>query len=147
MATVSYSDSYLKSKGQLDVPQGFLCAVYDSASTGDGNLGSGDIWEALSIPAGAVVTEVGLSVMTAEGGAATVDVGTTGGTADGFLDGADINVTAGITYNSLNAATGADTFSGGYYFSSADTIDVKTTAACDAAKIMVWCRYFDSKAG
>ena len=147
MATTSYSDSYLKSKGQLDVPQGFLCSVYDSASTGDGNLDAADIWEALTIPAGSVVTEVGMAILTAEGGTATADVGLTGVSADGFLDGVNLNAAAGICYHSVNAATGADTYSSGHYFSSSDTIDVLFNNAMDAGKYMVWCRYFDSKAG
>ncbi len=147
MATVSYSDSKLKSKGQLDVPHGFMAAVYDSASTGDGNLAADDVWEALNIPAGSVVTEVGVAIITAEGGTATVDVGITGVSADGFLDGVNLNAAAGICYHSVNAASAADTHSSGRYFSTADTIDLLFKNAMDAGKYMVWCRYFDSKAG
>jgi hypothetical protein len=147
MATVSYADSYLKSLGVLDVPQGFMCSVYDSLSAGDGNLSAADIWEALSIPAGSVVTEVGIAILTAEGGTATADVGLTGVSADGFLDGVNLNAAAGICYNSLNTSAAADTYSSGHYFSSADTIDVLFNNAMDAGKYMVWCRLFDSKAG
>jgi len=147
MATVSYADSYLKSLGVLDIPQGFMCSVYDSLSAGDGNLSAADIWEALSIPAGSVVTEVGIAILTTESGTATADVGLTGVSADGFLDGVDLTAAAGICYNSLNAATGADTYSSGHYFSSADTIDVLFNNAMNEGKYMVWCRLFDSKAG
>lgn len=147
MATVSYADSYLKSLGVLDIPQGFMCSVYDSLSSGDGNLDAADIWEALSIPAGAVVTEVGIAILTTEGGTATADVGLTGVSADGFLDGVNLNAAAGICYNSLNTTIGLETYSSGHYFSSADTIDVLFNNAMDAGKYMVWCRLFDSKSG
>lgn len=145
MATVSYSDKKTMADGGVDIPLGFMAAVIDTTSGGDGNVSSSDIWEALSIPADAVVTECGLAVLTAEGGTATVDVGLTGSGPDGFLDGVSINAAAGTCFNSLNAATGADTHSGGHYFSSADTIDVLFNNACDAAKIMVWCRFFISR--
>ena len=142
MATVSYSANKTMAEGALEVPMGFVSAVLDCSSQ---NMGSSDIWEALSIPAGAMVSNVGLAVLTAAGGTLTVDVGITGGAADGFLDGVNGNETAGLSYNSLNAATGADTYSGGYYFSSADTIDVLFNNAISVGKFLVYAHYFVSR--
>ena len=73
---------------------------------------------------------------------ATADVGFTGDGPDGFLDGVNLNSTAGTTYNSLNAATAADTYSGGRYQAAEDTIDVKFVNAMDAGKYVVWCKFF-----
>jgi hypothetical protein len=147
MATVSHVESPFNSTtgyGQTsprcdDVPGGMMAAMLDTAVK---NISSSDVWEALSMPAGAVVTEVGIGVITAEGGTITVDVGITGGATDGFLDGVSLNATAGICHNSLNAATAADTHSAGYYFASADTIDVLFNNAMDAGKFVIWCKYF-----
>ena len=105
-------------------------------------MGAGDILEAIKIPADSIVVEVGISILVAEGGTATADIGFTGDGPDGFLDGVDLNAAVGITYNNLNAATGADTYSGGRYQASEDTIDVKFVNAMDAGKYVVWCKFF-----
>ena len=42
------------------------------------NMGAGDILEAIKIPAGSIIVEVGISILVAEGGTATADVGFTG---------------------------------------------------------------------
>ena len=133
----AYSDSFLSSVSQLGVPEGFMSAILDTASV---NIGAGDQWEALSIPAGTLVTEVGLLIMTAEGATMTIDVGASD--PDGFLDGVNGNV-ANAVYNSLE--DGSPAKAGGEYFSSADTIDVTFVNAADTAKVMIWCRYVASK--
>lgn len=133
----AYSDSFLSSKGQLSVPQGYMSAILDTASV---NIGAGDQWEALSIPAGTLVTEVGLLIMTAEGATMTIDVGSAD--PDGFLDGVNGNVESAV-YNSLEDGVAA--LAGGQYFPTADTIDVKFVNAADTAKVMIFCRYVESK--
>ena len=130
MATVSNVESPFNSSSGYgytsprtdDVPGGVMAAMIDCSVQ---NMGAGDIWEAL----------------TAEGGTATVDIGFTGDSPDGFIDGADLNAAVGITYNSLNAATGADAFSGGRYQAAEDTLDVKFVNAMDAGKYVVFCKY------
>ena len=122
-----------------DVPGGVMAAMIDCSVQ---NMGAGDILEAITIPAGSIVVEVGISILVAEGGTATADIGFTGDGPDGFLDGVDLNGAVGITYNSLNAATGADTFSGGRYQAAEDTLDVKFVNAMDAGKYVVWCKFF-----
>ena len=130
MATVSNVESPFNSSSGYgmtsprtdDVPGGVMAAMIDCSVQ---NMGAGDIWEAITIPAGAVIVEVGIS----------------GDSPDGFIDGADLNAAVGITYNSLNAATGADAFSGGRYQAAEDTLDVKFVNAMDAGKYVVFCKY------
>jgi hypothetical protein len=121
------------------MPPGVKAAMIDCSVQ---NMGAGDILEAIKIPADSIVVEVGISILVAEGGTATADIGFTGDGPDGFLDGVDLNAAVGITYNNLNAATGADTYSGGRYQASEDTIDVKFVNAMDAGKYVVWCKFF-----
>lgn len=147
MATVSYKEGPFDSAsgfgntspGSSSMPPGVKAAMIDCSVQ---NMGAGDILEAIKIPAGSIIVEVGISILVAEGGTATADVGFTGDGPDGFLDGVDLNGAVGITYNSLNAATGADTYSGGRYQASEDTIDVKFVNAMDAGKYVVWCKFF-----
>jgi len=132
MATLSYSDNLTVAESS-QVPDGFMASVLDTAQT---NQAADDIWEALSVPAGAIVSQVGLVVLTAEGGTLTIDVGDSD--VDGFLDGVNVN-SAGAIYNSLS--TGTPAYTAGKYFSSADTIDCKFINAADAAKILVWAKF------
>tara|TARA_R100001443_G_scaffold587_1_gene2360 strand:+ start:152 stop:610 length:459 start_codon:yes stop_codon:yes gene_type:complete len=147
MATVSYKEGPFDassgfgntSPGSSSMPPGVKAAMIDCSVQ---NMGAGDILEAITIPADSIIVEVGISILVAEGGTATADVGFTGDGPDGFLDGVDLNAAVGITYNSLNAATGADTYSGGRYQAAEDTIDVKFVNAMDAGKYVVWCKFF-----
>ena len=147
MATVSYkegpfdsSSGYGNTSPQTDaMPGGVMAAIIDCSVQ---NMGAGDIFEAITIPAGSIVVAVGVSILVAEGGTATADVGFTGDGPDGFLDGVDLNGAVGITYNSLNAAAAADTFSSGRYQAAEDTLDIKFVNAMDAGKYVVWCKYF-----
>ena len=147
MATVSYKEGPFDSAsgfgntspGSSSMPPGVTAALIDCSVQ---NMGAGDILEAIKIPADSIIVEGGISILVGEGGTATADVGFTGDGPDGFLDGVDLNAAVGITYNSLNAATGADTYSGGRYQASEDTIDVKFVNAMDAGKYVVWCKFF-----
>lgn len=147
MATVSHKEGPFDSSSgfgntspQTDaLPGGLMAAMIDCSVQ---NMSAGDIFEAITIPADSIVVEVGVSILVAEGGTATADVGFTGDGPDGFLDGVDLNAAVGITYNSLNAATGADTYSGGRYQASEDTLDIKFVNAMDAGKYVVWCKFF-----
>ena len=147
MATVSHkegpfdsSSGYGMTSPQTDaMPGGVMAAMIDCSVQ---NMGAGDILEAITIPAGSIVVEVGVSILVAEGGTATADVGFTGDGPDGFLDGVNLNDSAGITYNSLNAATGADSYSGGRYQAAEDTLDIKFVNAMDTGKYVIWCKFF-----
>jgi len=83
---------------------------------------------------------VGLDVTTAEGGTLTIDVGD-GGDPDGFLDGVNANTAASYSTSLVLAEAAPNTvtgYSNGKYYAAADTIDVKTVNAADAAVMRLW---------
>ena len=131
MAGKTYDASLLK-QGGLQVPSGgYISAVLDCSVD---NISSGAVWQALSVPAGTMVKNVGVVCLTAEGGTLTVDIGLTGGDVDAFIDGFD-----GNTANGMDQSVGsAYAYTGGKYFAAADTIDVLFNNAADAAKILVF---------
>ena len=130
MAGKTYDASLLK-QGGLQVPAGgYASAIIDCSVD---NISDEAVWQALSFPAGTMVTEVGAVCITAEGGTLTIDVGFTGGTVDQFLDGVNMN-DVGVGYTSAAAGTPM-------YLASADTIDVLFKDAADAAKILLYARY------
>jgi len=108
-------------------------------------LTSGDVIEAIPLPAKSLVLRVGLDVTTAEGGTLTIDVGD-GTDPDGFLDGVDANAVASycsalaLTEGAPNTVTG---YSNGKYYSAADTIDVKIVNAADVAVMRLWALVVD----
>tara|TARA_Y100000114_G_C11759438_1_gene328714 strand:+ start:2235 stop:2678 length:444 start_codon:yes stop_codon:yes gene_type:complete len=142
MATVSHkegpfdsSSGYGNTSPQTDaMPGGIMAAMIDCSVQ---NLASSDVWQAITVPAGSIVVAVGAVILTAEGGTLTIDVGD-GDDPDGYLDGSNGN-TASASYSSINGTTG---YSGGRYYAAEDTIDVLANNAADAAKIVVWCKFF-----
>jgi len=108
-------------------------------------LTSGDVIEAIPLPAKSLVLRVGLDVTTVEGGTLTIDVGD-GSDPDGFLDGVDANAVASycsalaLTEGTPNTITG---YSGGKYYSTADTLDVKIVNAADVAVMKLWALVLD----
>lgn len=96
-------------------------------------LTDGDSLQILQVPAQTVVHAVGLEVLVPEGGTATVDVGSTD--VDGYLDGVDVNAATGTSYATSDGATGYAT---GFYYGSADTIDLLMVNALDTAVLRVW---------
>lgn len=114
-------------------------------------LTSGDVIEAMPLPAKSLVMAVGLDVTTVEGGTLTVDVGD-GTDPDGFLDGVNANTEASyvsgnnltLTAGSPNAVAGTPYAYGlGKYYSAADTIDVTIVNAADAAVMRLWALVVD----
>ena len=114
-------------------------------------LTSGDVIEAIPLPAKSLVLRVGLDVTTAEGGTLTIDVGD-GTDPDGFLDGVDANAVASytsgnnvtLTAASPNAITGTPYAYGlGKYYSAADTLDLKIVNAADVAVMRLWALVVD----
>ena len=83
--------------------------------------------EVIKVPANTLVTNVALNVTTAEGGTLTIDVGD-GDDPDGFLDGVNANATAAYL-----PVAGTAAYEQGKYYTAADTIDVTTVNAADAA--------------
>lgn len=111
----------------ITVDLDFAAITTARAAAGLTALGAADILEVIKVPAKTLVTHVALEVTTAEGGTLTLDVGD-GDNPDGYLDGVNGNATAAYI-----SVAGTDAFEQGKYYTAADTIDVTTVNAADAA--------------
>lgn len=130
---------------KIEVELDFAAIAAARAAAGATALTSGDVLEVIQLPAKTYVLAVGLDVTTAEGGTLTIDIGD-GSAADGYLDGVDANTVASyasalaLTEGAPNTVTG---YSAGKYYAAADTIDVKTVNAADAAVMRLWALVVD----
>jgi hypothetical protein len=109
------------------------------AATAKGSaLAAADVLEALDVPAGTMILNAGIQVMTVSTGESadvTLDLGVTGVEVDNFVDGFDLDAAAALAY-AQNAAAFQPLVLG-----SADTIDVliaTATTAPTGGKIRVW---------
>ena len=131
---------------RVEVELDFAAIAAARSAAGATALTSGDVLEALPLPAKSLVLAVGLDVTTAEGGTLTVDVGD-GTTADGYLDGVNANTVASYA-SALALAEGTPNtvvgYGAGKYYSAADTIDVKLVNAADAAVMRLWALVVDA---
>lgn len=99
-----------------------------SAINGGAGTATGDVIQALDIPAETLIMQAGIEVLTALSGSVTMDLGITGGDVDNFVDG-DTNATG---YSTLTATANL-------VVASADTLDVLALSAdSSAGKIRVW---------
>lgn len=112
----------------ISVDLNFATITTERAAAGLTALTAGDVLEVIRVPANTLVTHVALNVTTAEGGTLTIDVGD-GTDPDGYIDGVDANATAAY----INDAGGAAALAHGKFYTAADTIDVTTVNAADAA--------------
>ena len=130
---------------KVEVELDFAAIAVARAAAGATALTSGDVLEVIQLPAKSYVMAVGLDVTTAEGGTLTIDIGD-GSAADGYLDGVNANTVASyastlaLTEGAPNTVTG---YSAGKYYAAADTIDVKTVNAADAAVMRLWALVVD----
>lgn len=118
-----------------DTPVKTVSAVFngvDATAYKGSALATADVFELISIPAGAFVITVAAKVTTVEGGTCTFDVGD-GATVDGYLDGVDGNTSANT--QSFTADT-TEAFGAGKLYTSADTIDLKLVTGT-AANLVV----------
>jgi hypothetical protein len=112
---------------------------FAAAATAKGSaLAAADVIEAISVPAGTMVINAGLQVVTANVGGSNdvaLDLGVTGVDADVFVDGFDYDAAAAGDY-AQNAAAFQPVVIG-----AADTIDLLIQAATTAptgGKVRVW---------
>lgn len=99
-------------------------------------LAASDVLEVIPIPAGTVVSNVGMEVTTAAGVTSTLSIGD-GTAAAGYLAATSVNATGwsgGVPV--LSAGAFAPTLSGGKLYSAADTIDVTIGTAVPAAAVV-----------
>lgn len=111
----------------VTVELNFATITAERAAAGLTALGATDVLEVIRVPANTLVTNVALEVTTAEGGTLTIDVGD-GDDPDGFLDGVNANTAAAYL-----PVAGTAAYEQGKYYTAADTIDVTTVNAADAA--------------
>lgn len=101
------------------------------------NLAAADVAQVLNVPAGTLVLRAGHKVLTVEGGTAAGTLGD-GADVDGFLTASNLN-SAATQISGLALAEGTPNtvvgYSGGKFYSAADTIDYVATDAVDAAKV------------
>lgn len=102
------------------------------------NTATGDVVQAIKIPANAFVTRVSVIVRTAEGGALTATVGDATNASGWDASNVDFNATAGTVTRSLEAT---DTYGIGKLYTVADTIDFTMTGAADAGKVTIVAEY------
>lgn len=138
----AFVDAGLHRVHVLEVVLDFAAITAARAAAGATALTSGDVLEALRIPAKTQVLKVGLDVTKAEGGTLTVDVGD-GADPDGFLDGVNANTVAGYSSSAVTLVEGAPNtlspaFAFGKYYAAEDTIDVTTVNAADTAVMRLW---------
>lgn len=144
--TACLPESALHKVGVISVALDFVAIAAARLAAGATALTSTDVVQALPIPAKTLVLRVGLDVTTAEGATLTIDVGD-GADTDGWLDGVDANTAASycsaLTLGEAtpNTITG---FSGGKYYSAADTIDVLiNNSGIDTAVMRLWALVVD----
>lgn len=131
---------------RVEVELDFAKIAAARSAAGAAAIASGDVIEAIPVPAKSLVMRVGYDVTTAEGATATFDLGD-GSDTDGYLNDVSLNsVASGVMALAL-AEAAPNTVSGysnGKYYSAADTIDVLVnSASVDAAKVRIWALVMD----
>jgi hypothetical protein len=127
--------SYPHSQMVNDTPLKTVSAVFNGTdmTTKKGSaIAVNDIFQLITIPAGAFVLTVAAKVTTVEGGKCTFDIGD-GATVDGYLDGVDGNTSANT--QSFTADT-TEAFGAGKLYTAADTIDLKLITGTAAAVVV-----------
>jgi hypothetical protein len=147
MAT--YTDSLGFNKGSAALPSNALDKVHlvemtldfpkiiaARSAAGATALAASDVLEVIPVPAGTLVSNVGMSVTTAAGVTSTIAIGD-GSAAAGYLAATSANAT-GISGGApvLSSGAFAPTLSGGKVYSAADTIDITIGTAVPAAAVV-----------
>jgi hypothetical protein len=147
MAT--YTDSLGFNKGSAALPcealnkthrvemvLNFPTIIAARAAAGATALAAADVLEVIPVPAGTLVTNVGMEVTTAAGVTSTISIGD-GSAAAGYLAATSANATGfsgGVPV--LSSGAFAPTLSGGKVYSAADTIDITIGTAVPAAAVV-----------
>lgn len=116
----------------LDFPK----IIAARAAAGLTALAASDVLEVLPIPAGTIVSNVGMTVTTAAGVTSTLSIGD-GSAAAGYLAATTVNATGtsgGVPV--LASGAFAPTLSGGKVYAAADTVDVTIGTAVPAAAVV-----------
>jgi len=135
MATLNYTDGDgLALANPVGSPIKLLRNLVDFKKTPSG---AGDVVQVINIPADCIVLRAGHKTLRVEGGTAAGTLGD-GADVDGYLTASNFNAlatqmsTLALTEAAPNTVTG---YSGGKFYSAADTIDIVTTQALDLALV------------
>jgi len=136
MSTVNLATKPAKPVSGLDREYTLKNTIDFSAN----NVASGDVVQALSIPAHTLVRGVYWRTLTAEGATCAASIGD-GADPDGFAAGINLNTDTTEGFSSLALAEGTPNTVAGYtagkLYPAADTIDLVMGNAATAAKIMI----------
>lgn len=134
--SAAYPADSLNKAHRVEILLDFPKIIAARAAAGLTALAATDVLEILPIPAGSIVSNVGMVVTTAAGVTSTLSIGD-GAAAAGYLAATSVNATGtsgGVPV--LAAGAFAPTLSGGKVYAAADTIDVTLGTAVPAAAVV-----------
>ena len=134
--SAAYPADSLNKAHRVEITLDFPKIIAARSAAGLTALAASDVLEILPIPAGTVVSNVGMVVTTAAGVSSTLSIGDGGATA-GYLAATSVNATGtsgGVPV--LASGAFAPTLSGGKVYAAADTIDVVIGTAVPAAAVV-----------
>ena len=120
----------------VDMILDFPAIIAARSAAGATALAASDVMEIIPIPAGTLVSNVGMVVTTAAGVTSTISIGD-GSAAAGYLAATSANATGtsgGVPV--LSSGAFAPTLSGGKVYAAADTIDITLGTAVPAAAVV-----------
>lgn len=123
---------------RVEVVLNFPAIIAARSAAGATALAATDVLEVIPIPAGTLVSNVGMEVTTAAGVTSTLSIGD-GGAAAGYLAATSVNATGwsgGVPVVTGTPGAFSPTLSGGKLYSAADTIDVTIGTAVPAAAVV-----------
>ena len=134
--TAAYPANDLNKSVRVEMVLDFPKIIAARTAAGATALAASDVMEIIPIPAGTIVSNVGMVVTTAAGVTSTISIGD-GGAAAGYLAATSVNATGtsgGVPV--LSSGAFAPTLSGGKLYSAADTIDITLGTAVPAAAVV-----------
>ena len=134
--SAAYPADSLNKAHRVEITLDFPKIIAARSAAGLTALAASDVLEILPIPAGSIVSNVGMVVTTAAGLTSTLSIGD-GSAAAGYLAATSVNATGtsgGVPV--LASGAFAPTLSGGKAYAAADTIDVTIGTAVPAAAVV-----------
>ena len=134
--TAAYPANDLNKSVRVEMVLDFPKIIAARTAAGATALAASDVMEIIPIPAGTIVSNVGMVVTTAAGVTSTISIGD-GGAAAGYLAATSANATGtsgGVPV--LSSGAFAPTLSGGKVYAAADTIDITLGTAVPAAAVV-----------
>jgi hypothetical protein len=134
--TAAYPANDLNKSVRVEMVLDFPKIIAARTAAGATALAASDVMEIIPIPAGTIVSNVGMVVTTAAGVTSTLSIGD-GSAAAGYLAATSVNATGtsgGVPV--LSSGAFAPTLSGGKLYSAADTIDITIGTAVPAAAVV-----------